>query len=45
MKLTTYSDYTLRLLMYLAVTDGKLITIAETADHYQISKNHRKHTY
>lgn len=40
MKLTTFSDYALRLLMHLAVNKGKLITIADTADRYRVSKNH-----
>ncbi len=40
MKLTTFSDYALRLLMHLAVNNGKLTTIADAADRYQISKNH-----
>ena len=40
MKLTLYSDYALRLLMYVAVRQGKLATIQEVADAYGISKNH-----
>lgn len=40
MRLTVYSDYSLRMLMYLAVKDGKLATIAEVADAYGIAKNH-----
>lgn len=40
MRLTVYSDYALRLLMYLAVKDGELATVAEIADAYGISKNH-----
>lgn len=40
MKLTLYSDYALRLLMYVAVSQGKLATIQEVADAYGISKNH-----
>jgi Rrf2 family nitric oxide-sensitive transcriptional repressor len=38
-RLTVYTDYSLRLLMYLAVKDG-LTTIAEVAERYRISKNH-----
>ncbi|MCP8898676.1 RrF2 family transcriptional regulator [Gilvimarinus xylanilyticus] len=39
MRLTRYTDYALRVLMYLAVTDERC-TIADIADRYQISKNH-----
>ncbi len=40
MRLTVYTDYALRLLMYLALKDDGLATIAEVAKAYQISKNH-----
>lgn len=40
MRLTVYTDYALRLLMYLAVKDGGLATISEVAESYGISKNH-----
>lgn len=41
MRLTIYTDYALRLLMYLAVKDGGgLITIGEVAEAYGIAKNH-----
>jgi len=40
MRLTFYSDYSLRLLMYAAVRHGDLVTIQEVADAYGISKNH-----
>lgn len=40
MRLTFYSDYSLRLLMYAALKQDKLVTIQEVADAYGISKNH-----
>lgn len=40
MRLTTLSDYALRVLMYAASEEGRLITIAETAQVYEISKSH-----
>ena len=40
MRLTVYTDYALRLLMYLALKDDGLATIAEVATSYGISKNH-----
>lgn len=40
MRLTSYSDYSLRLLMYAAVKRDELVTIQEVADAYSISKNH-----
>lgn len=40
MRLTVYTDFSLRLLMYLALKDDGLATIAEVADSYGISKNH-----
>ena len=40
MRLTVYTDYALRLLMYLAVKDDGLATISEVAASYGISKNH-----
>ena len=40
MRLTVYSDYALRLLMYLAVQTDKLTTIPEVAKAYSISANH-----
>jgi Rrf2 family nitric oxide-sensitive transcriptional repressor len=40
MKLTFYSDYSLRLLMYVSVKRDGLVTIQEVADAYGISKNH-----
>jgi len=40
MRLTTYSDYALRVLMYLALKGEDLATIGEIAGRYDISKNH-----
>ena len=40
MRLTSYSDYSLRLLMYAALKARQLVTIQEVADVYGISKNH-----
>ena len=40
MKLTTFSDYTLRVLMFLAINPGRLATIPEIAAAYDISQNH-----
>jgi Rrf2 family nitric oxide-sensitive transcriptional repressor len=40
MRLSNYSDYALRILIYLALQPDRLPTIAEIADSYAISKNH-----
>jgi Rrf2 family nitric oxide-sensitive transcriptional repressor len=40
MRLTNFSDYALRVLMYAAARDGRLITIDETANVYGISRAH-----
>lgn len=40
MRITRYSDYSLRVLVYLAVKPGRLATIQEIAESYNISRNH-----
>ncbi|WLR42753.1 Rrf2 family transcriptional regulator [Bacillus carboniphilus] len=41
MRLTNYTDYSLRVLIYLATVEpGRLSQIKEIADSYSISKNH-----
>ena len=40
MRLTTHSDYALRMLMYLALKPEESCTIQEISDSYGISRNH-----
>lgn len=40
MRLTDYTDYALRVLMYIGARPGRLVTIQEIADNHGISKNH-----
>jgi Rrf2 family nitric oxide-sensitive transcriptional repressor len=40
MRLTDYTDYTLRVLIYCASNPDRLVTIGEIADAYSISRNH-----
>ena len=40
MHITRYTDYSLRVLIYLAEQGARLATIQEIADSYEISKNH-----
>ena len=40
MRLTSYTDYTLRTLIYLALTADRLTTIAEISEHYGVSQAH-----
>ncbi|MEH0198651.1 Rrf2 family transcriptional regulator [Caulobacter sp. CCNWLY153] len=40
MKLTRYTDYAVRTVIYLANNDGRLASIAEIARAYDISQNH-----
>lgn len=40
MRLTAYTDYSLRVLVYLSIQDERLATIKEISEQYGISKNH-----
>ncbi len=40
MRLTLYTDYALRVLMYVGVKGGTLSTIGEIVEHFEISKGH-----
>jgi Rrf2 family nitric oxide-sensitive transcriptional repressor len=40
MRLTAYSDYALRVLIYLSIQDERLATIKEISEQYDISRNH-----
>ena len=40
MQLTYYTDYSLRVLMYLAVNCDRMVNISEIADRYGVSRNH-----
>ncbi len=40
MRLTLYTDYSLRVLLYLAASESGMATISEVADFYEISRNH-----
>lgn len=40
MRLTLYTDYSLRVLLYLAYSEDRIVTITELADFYKISRNH-----
>lgn len=40
MQLTLHTDYSLRVLMYLALESGRLATISDVANAYSISRNH-----
>lgn len=40
MRLSEYTDYTLRVLMYCAARPQRLVTISELATHHGVSRNH-----
>jgi len=40
MQITTFSDYCLRILIFLAVNDGRRASAREIAEHYDISVHH-----
>jgi len=40
MHLTTFSDYTMRVMMYLGIQHGQLVKISDIAQAYKISENH-----
>ena len=40
MRLTTFSDYSIRVIMYLGIQHGKLAKISDIAKAYNISENH-----
>lgn len=40
MNITSYTDYALRVLLYLAMTPNRSTTITEIADFFNISRNH-----
>lgn len=40
MRLSEYTDYSLRVLMYCAAHPERLVTIGELAEHHRVSKNH-----
>lgn len=40
MRLSTFTDYSLRLLLYLAAAPGRRVTIGEVAEAYAISEHH-----
>jgi len=40
MRLTLYTDYSLRVLLYLALKKGQMVTISEVASFYKVSRSH-----
>lgn len=42
MKITQFTDFSVRLLLYLAESPGRVVTVREIADHHDISAEHLK---
>jgi len=42
MKITQFTDYSLRLLLLLVQSGGKVVTVREVAEHYSLSSEHLK---
>ena len=40
MRLTTFTDYCLRVLVYVGMREGEVVTIDEISQRYSISRNH-----
>ena len=40
MRLTLHTDYSLRVLIHVGIADGKLVTIRDIAESFDISKQH-----
>lgn len=40
MRLTTFSDYTIRALIYMGIFPDRMITVGELATNYGVSRNH-----
>lgn len=40
MRLTRYTDYALRVLMQVGLSEGRLVRISEIAERFEISRNH-----
>ncbi|HEY9199081.1 MAG TPA: Rrf2 family transcriptional regulator [Gammaproteobacteria bacterium] len=40
MRLTTFTDYSLRVMIYLGLQDNRIVTISDIAEAYGVSRNH-----
>ena len=40
MRLTNYTDYSLRVLIYLAINNSQRVTISDIVEHFHIPRNH-----